>query len=165
MGGSRLRGCQAVFAKSFPGSRDNPLLHLELRPCNIAPTPPPMSASPTSYVQRFIPLRMPRVCVAVTGSDPTELMDKAESLVRDSPFLEFRLDYLPRPGLALPKIKRFLEMFPHAAVIATCRRKASGGKFCGECGAPMKAKARCSECGKEFDNAPKFCDECGKKVG
>jgi 3-dehydroquinate dehydratase/shikimate dehydrogenase len=59
------------------------------------------------------------------------LIDKAESLVRDSSFLEFRLDYLPRPGLALPKIKHFFEMYPHAVVIATCRRTASGGKFKG----------------------------------
>jgi 3-dehydroquinate dehydratase / shikimate dehydrogenase len=110
---------------------DNPLLHLELRPCNIAPTLPPMSAAPISFVQRFIPLRLPRVCVAVTGSDPTELIEKAEGLVRDNPFLEFRLDYLPRPGMLLPKIKRFFEMFPHAVVIATCRRAASGGKFRG----------------------------------
>ncbi len=58
-------------------------------------------------------------------------MDKAESLVRDSSFLEFRLDYLSRPGLALPKIKHFFEMYPHAVVIATCRRTSSGGKFKG----------------------------------
>jgi 3-dehydroquinate dehydratase/shikimate dehydrogenase len=90
-----------------------------------------MSSFPISYVQRFLPLRLPRVCVAVTGSDPSELIDKAESLVRDSSFLEFRLDYLPRPGLALPKIKHFFEMYPHAVVIATCRRTASGGKFKG----------------------------------
>jgi 3-dehydroquinate dehydratase/shikimate dehydrogenase len=90
-----------------------------------------MSAAPTSFVQRFIPLRLPRVCVAVTGSDPAELIEKAESLVRDSPFLEFRLDYLPKPLMALPKIKRFFEMSPHAVVIATCRRAASGGKFRG----------------------------------
>jgi 3-dehydroquinate dehydratase/shikimate dehydrogenase len=90
-----------------------------------------MSSFPISYVQRFLPLRLPRVCVAVTGSDPSELIDKAENLVRDSSFLEFRLDYLPRPGLALPKIKHFFEMYPHAVVIATCRRTASGGKFKG----------------------------------
>jgi 3-dehydroquinate dehydratase/shikimate dehydrogenase len=101
-----------------------------------------MSASPTNYVQRFLPLRMPRVCVAVTGSDPTELMDKAESLVRDNPFLEFRLDYLPRPGMALPKIKRFFELFPHAVVIATCRRSASGGKFRGSIASQLDVLAK-----------------------
>jgi class 3 adenylate cyclase len=40
---------------------------------------------------------------------------------------------------------------------------ASGVKFCGECGAPLKLK--CSSCG--FENAPgiKFCGECGKPLG
>jgi 3-dehydroquinate dehydratase/shikimate dehydrogenase len=106
-----------------------------------------MSASPTSFVPRFIPLRMPRVCVAVTGSDPAELMEKAEGLVRDSPFLEFRLDYLHRPGMALPKIKRFYEMFPHAVVIATCRRVASGGKFRGSIASQLDLLAKAAAAG------------------
>jgi len=106
-----------------------------------------MSASPTSFVQRFIPLRMPRVCVAVTGSDPAELMEKAEGLVRDNAFLEFRLDYLSRPAMALPKIKRFYEMFPHAVVIATCRRVASGGKFRGAIASQLDVLAKAAAAG------------------
>ena len=89
-----------------------------------------MNSSPP-YAPRLLPLRLPRVCVAVIGSDPNEMGEKAELLVRDNPFLEFRLDYLPKPGLALPKIKRFLESHPGTFVIATCRRVASGGKFRG----------------------------------
>ncbi len=65
-----------------------------------------MTASPTSYINRMRTLRLPRVCVAITDSDPTALVDKAETLIRDNTFLEFRLDYLPRPALALPKIKQ-----------------------------------------------------------
>ena len=80
-----------------------------------------MTAAPNSYVARFLPLRLPRVCVAVTDSDPVALVDKAEALVRDNTFLEFRLDYLPRPLLALPRIKRFMEYHPHLTAIATCR--------------------------------------------
>jgi 3-dehydroquinate dehydratase/shikimate dehydrogenase len=80
---------------------------------------------------RLLPLRLPRVCVAVIGADPNEMVEKAEALVRDNSFLEFRLDYLPKPGLALPRIKRFMEMHPGTVVIATCRRVASGGKFKG----------------------------------
>jgi len=90
-----------------------------------------MNTSPLTSVPRLLPLRMPRVCVALTGSDASELISKAEGLVRDNPFLEFRLDYLPRPGLALPKIRSFCEIYPHAVVIATCRRASSGGKFRG----------------------------------
>ena len=80
---------------------------------------------------RLLPLRLPRVCVAVIGNDPNEMVEKAEALVRDNSFMEFRLDYLPKPGLALPKIKRFMETHPGTVVIATCRRVASGGKFKG----------------------------------
>ncbi|HZE27099.1 MAG TPA: shikimate dehydrogenase [Terriglobales bacterium] len=90
---------------------------------------------------------MPRVCVAVTGSDAAELLEKAENLVRDNPFLEFRLDYLSRPGLALPKIKRFFEMFPHAVVIATCRRLVSGGKFRGSVVSQLDVLAKAAAAG------------------
>jgi 3-dehydroquinate dehydratase / shikimate dehydrogenase len=106
-----------------------------------------MSSSPNNYVQRFIPLRLPRVCVAVTGADPSELFDKAEGLVRDNPFLEFRLDYLSKPGLALPKIKHFFEMYPHAVAIATCRRTASGGKFKGSVASQLELLGKASALG------------------
>ena len=62
-----------------------------------------MTAAPNSYVARLLPLRLPRVCVAVTDSDPAALVDKAEALIRDNTFLEFRLDYLPRPRLLSPE--------------------------------------------------------------
>ena len=106
-----------------------------------------MSASPSSYVPRLLPLRMPKVCVAVTGKDPAELIDKAEGLVRDNPFLEFRLDYLPRPGLALPKIRSFFEVYPHAAVIATCRRSSSGGKFKGTVASQIELLSKAAAAG------------------
>ncbi len=82
---------------------------------------------------RFNPrlLRLPRVCVALIGATPTELAQKAEAVVRDNPFIEFRLDYLSRPGSAFPILKSFLEFHPEAIVIATCRRVKSGGKFRG----------------------------------
>jgi 3-dehydroquinate dehydratase/shikimate dehydrogenase len=90
-----------------------------------------MTAAPNQFVARFRPLRLPRVCVAVTGTDPIEMVEKAEALVRDNTFLEFRLDYLPRPPLALPRIKQFTEYHPHVSAIGTCRRVANGGKFRG----------------------------------
>lgn len=90
-----------------------------------------MTAATNNFVARLRPLRLPRVCVAVTGSDPAEILEKAEALVRDNSFLEFRLDYLPRPALALPKIKQFAEYHAHVVSLATCRRVAAGGKFRG----------------------------------
>lgn len=128
-----------------------------------------MSSSPTSYVQRFLPLRMPRVCVVVTGTDPTQLLDKAETLVRDNPFLEFRLDYLPRPGLALPKIKSFFEVYPHAVVIATCRRVPGGGKFRGTVASQLDllskaAAAGCQLLDVELQSAAKCKPELLQKL-
>ncbi|MGB7583943.1 MAG: shikimate dehydrogenase [Terriglobales bacterium] len=90
-----------------------------------------MTAAPNQFAARLRPLRLPRVCVAVTGSDAGELVEKAEALVRDNTFLEFRLDYLSRPALALARIKQFTEYHPHVSTIATCRRTANGGKFRG----------------------------------
>src|ERR1700685_950491 len=89
------------------------------------------------YAPRLLPLRLPRVCVVVIGTEANQIAEKAEFLVRDNPFLEFRLDYLSKPGLALPRIKRFLESHPGTVVIATCRRAASGGKFRGSIDSPL----------------------------
>jgi 3-dehydroquinate dehydratase/shikimate dehydrogenase len=89
-----------------------------------------MISAAKSYPPR-IPLRLPRVCVAVAASDAAELVEKADNLVRDNSFLEFRLDYLSKPALALPKVKHFIESHPGIVIIATCRRQASGGKFRG----------------------------------
>ena len=90
-----------------------------------------MRAENNHYLSRISHLRLPKVCVAVTGSDANDLLDKAEDVVRDNPFIELRLDYLVHPAQALPRIKEFTETHPHVATIATCRRVASGGKFKG----------------------------------
>jgi 3-dehydroquinate dehydratase / shikimate dehydrogenase len=106
-----------------------------------------MVASALNSVPRLLPLRMPRVCVALTGTDAAEMVAKAEGLARDNLFLEFRLDYLPRPGLALPKIRTFFEMYPHAVVIATCRRASSGGKFRGSVAAQLEVLNKAAAAG------------------
>jgi 3-dehydroquinate dehydratase/shikimate dehydrogenase len=105
-----------------------------------------MSSAP-SYTPRLLPLRMPRVCVAVTGADASEMMEKAEALVRDNPFLEFRLDYLPKPGLAIPKIKAFMESHPGTVAIATCRRTLAGGRFRGSMASELDILAKASAAG------------------
>ena len=84
-----------------------------------------------SYAQRFLPVRLPRICVPIMGSNPADMVQKADAVVRDNSFIEFRLDYLPKPGLALQKIKTFVEYHPEAMIVATCRRAANGGKFRG----------------------------------
>jgi 3-dehydroquinate dehydratase / shikimate dehydrogenase len=101
----------------------------------------------TNFASRIIPLRLPRVCVPVTGSDGTDLVDKAEALVRDNTFLEFRLDYLSHPAQALPKIKRFTEYHPQVVVIATCRRAAGGGRFRGSLGTQLEILNKAASAG------------------
>src|SRR5580700_1702937 len=106
-----------------------------------------MTAAPNNFVARLRPLRLPRVCVAVTGSDPAEMLEKAEALVRDNTFIEFRLDYLPRPALALPKIKQFAEYHAHVVSLATCRRVAAGGKFRGSVASQLDILAKSAAAG------------------
>ena len=107
-----------------------------------------MISATASYVPRLLPLRLPRVCVAVIGSDASSMIEKAEAVVRDNSFLEFRLDYLSKPELALPKIKRFMETHPGTVAIATCRRVAGGGKFRGSIASQLNilTKAAASGC-------------------
>ena len=99
------------------------------------------------YGSRLSHLRLPRVCVAVFVSDAAQLIEKAESIVRDNTFIEFRLDYIPRPALALSRIKEFTEFHPHVTVIATCRRAASGGKFQGSIAAQLEILAKAAAAG------------------
>lgn len=90
-----------------------------------------MSSRSDTYTPRFLPVRLPRICVPITASNPAEMVQKADNIVRDNSFIEFRLDYLSKPALALQKIKIFVEYHPEALIIATCRRAAYGGKFRG----------------------------------
>ena len=106
-----------------------------------------MNSAPASHVPRLLPLRLPRVCVAVTGSDATGMVEKAEVAVRDNSFLEFRLDYLSKPALALPKIKRFVDAHPGTVQIATCRRAAAGGKFRGSIASQLDVLAKAAAAG------------------
>jgi 3-dehydroquinate dehydratase / shikimate dehydrogenase len=103
--------------------------------------------SPVTKLPRLLPLRLPRVCVAVIGSDPAAMAEKAELLVRDNSFLEFRLDYLSNPNLALPKIQRFMDSHPGTVAIATCRRTASGGKFKGSIVSQLNLLAKAAAAG------------------
>ena len=106
-----------------------------------------MISAVKSYAPRLLPLRLPRVCVAVAASSPAELVEKAEGLIRDNSFLEFRLDHLSKPGLALAKVKQFLENRAGITVIATCRRVANGGKFRGSIASQLDILAKASAAG------------------
>ena len=96
---------------------------------------------------RLLPTRLPRVCAAVIGSSPAELIERAEAVVRDNPFVELRLDYLKVPGSAFPKIKAFIDFHPEVLVIATCRRAVNGGKFRGSAASQAEILIRAAQQG------------------
>ena len=76
--------------------------------------------------------RIGKVCVAITGATPDELLGKAATALEDNNFLELRLDYLHNPSSAIPGVKQFLQDHSTATVIATCRRVSDGGQFAGK---------------------------------
>ena len=87
------------------------------------------------------------MCVAIIGASATELLEKAAAAIKDSTFLEFRLDYLEKPLLALPKLKQFLTDHTEATVIATCRRTENGGKFDGTAAAELDILIKAAQSG------------------
>jgi len=97
---------------------------------------------------RVLPQRLPKVCLALSGDTADDIVATAESMARDNPFLEFRLDYLKQPLAALPKIHRFLETHQYVTAIGTCRRADSGGKFKGSLAAQLDVltKAHAAGC-------------------
>jgi 3-dehydroquinate dehydratase / shikimate dehydrogenase len=90
-----------------------------------------MNGTTVNMAPRFLPARLPRMCVPVWATNAVDLAQKADAVVRENSFIEFRLDYLAKPALALPKLKTFVEYHPEALIIVTCRRAANGGKFRG----------------------------------
>jgi len=100
-----------------------------------------------NYAARSLRLRIPRICVSITGSEPAELLDKAEAVLRENTLIELRLDYLKAPLTAMSKLRRLMEMRPDAIVIATFRRTASGGHFRGSVAAELDVLRHATEAG------------------
>src|SRR5881275_1797883 len=75
--------------------------------------------------------RLPKICIAIQGATPAELFSRAALALKETRFLEFRLDSLPSPGTALPRLKKFLADHENTIAIATCRRKPNSGGFTG----------------------------------
>ena len=100
-----------------------------------------------SIVPRFLPLRLPKVCLALANENADDMLSTAESMARDNPFLEFRLDYLKQPASALPKIRRFLETHQYVTAIGTCRRAENGGNFKGSLAAQLEILGKAAAAG------------------
>ena len=106
-----------------------------------------MSLNVPSHASQFLRSRIAKVCVAIAGATPAEMIEKATSAVKETPFLEFRLDYLEKPLLALPRFKQFFAENTAATVIATCRRTVNGGKFAGSLAAELEILTKCAAAG------------------
>ena len=106
-----------------------------------------MRESSSAYASRIRRFRLPRVCIAVVGGDAATMIERAESLVRDNPLIELRLDYISQPLTALPKLKNFVELHPEATFIATCRRAVNGGKFKGSVAAELAVLRKAADAG------------------
>jgi len=104
-----------------------------------------LSSTPAS---RFVPMRLPKVCLALSGETIEDMLESAESMAQDNPFLEFRLDYLKQPLAALTKIRSFLETHHYVTAIGTCRRVDNGGKFKGSLASQLEVlnKANAAGC-------------------
>lgn len=111
------------------------------------PTPAANERAGTALSPQFIRSRIGKVCVAIIGSTAAEMVEKAEEAVRENPFVEFRLDYLPKPLLALPKLKQFISERSEVTAIATCRRAATGGKFKGTIAAELEVLEKAAASG------------------
>jgi 3-dehydroquinate dehydratase/shikimate dehydrogenase len=106
-----------------------------------------MTLALSSVAPRFLPQRLPRVCLALSGDTIEDMLATGESMARDNPFVEFRLDYLKQPLAALPKIHRFLETHQYITAIGTCRRADNGGKFKGSLAAQLEVLSKASAAG------------------
>lgn len=92
-------------------------------------------------------LRPGKLCVALQAESAAELLARAQSAIAETKFLEFRLDFLPKPASALPKIRDFLAERRDVTAIATCRRKPNTGNFEGSLNAELDLLAQAAEAG------------------
>jgi 3-dehydroquinate dehydratase/shikimate dehydrogenase len=96
---------------------------------------------------QYLRTRLGRICVAIIGSTPHEMLERAAEAVRENTLLEFRLDYLAKPLAAMPRLKEFLHLHREMTAIATCRREANGGKFDGKVADEMEVLGKAAAAG------------------
>lgn len=82
--------------------------------------------------------RIGKICAAIQGSSAQEMLARAAEVTQDTSFVEFRLDYLPKPAAAIPALKEYLETHGAVTAIATCRPKEYGGQFEGSSKAALE---------------------------
>src|SRR5947207_6366706 len=92
-------------------------------------------------------LHLGKMCVAIQGARPAEMIERADKALVDTKFLEFRLDSLTRPAAVLADLKSFLATHRDVIAIATCRRKDHGGNFTGSLTAELDVLLRAGQAG------------------
>lgn len=92
-------------------------------------------------------LRPGKICVAIQAGSAAEMMERAAMALKDSKFLEFRLDSLAQPARVLPKIKAFLAEHPNVTAIGTCRRAPHGGGFAGSLAEELEIMVKAARAG------------------
>lgn len=74
----------------------------------------------------------PQICIALGFPDAESLFSHARAEYESGErFLEFRLDYLPRPEKGVEALQRFLGRYSDCSILATCRRRQNQGRFVG----------------------------------
>jgi 3-dehydroquinate dehydratase/shikimate dehydrogenase len=101
----------------------------------------------TQIATHLLRSRIGKICVAITGATPQEMCEKALDVLKETTFLEFRLDYLAKPLAAMPLFKQFLDDNGAATVIATCRLKDNGGRFAGNRAAALEVLLKAAAAG------------------
>ena len=94
-----------------------------------------------------------RICGVVAAEDAATMLQQLAEGVQHTSVLELRLDWLP----SLSEIRRFLAMvgvirttlpgFSENTLVATCRRRAAGGKFRGSVGEQLRILRAAVEAG------------------
>jgi len=108
------------------------------------PNPPSTTPAPALRLRLT---ELGKICVAIQAASTAELIERATAALADSKFLELRLDSLPKPAAALPKLAEFLTAHRDATAIATCRRKDHGGNFTGSLKAELEVLIAAAEAG------------------
>jgi 3-dehydroquinate dehydratase/shikimate dehydrogenase len=106
-----------------------------------------MRSNVPTIAPQLLRSRLSKICVAIIGSTPSEMIEKATAVQKENSFLEFRLDYLDKPLAGLPKLKQFFETNTAVTAIATCRRKEGGGRFPGSAAAELEILCKAAETG------------------
>ena len=106
-----------------------------------------MKTNALSPNPQLIRSRIGKVCVAIIGTTISDMIERASAAIKETNFIEFRLDYLDKPALALPKLKQFLSENTATTAIATCRRSANGGKFDGTVSAEIEILGKAAASG------------------